>query len=207
MADLSHRPRSPGGQLLPDPAVDAVYATTPADPADVSQNLTPAARARGRDTAEKLAKAAKDRRYRERRARRVVETTALPGMAPSPFAPKQLPPKERHAQSLRAIERAQGAVDLVFDFTEHLIRAGTEVVDKIRRGKEVSEAEARVITEARQAANKLIDKCVPDIIAEGAGKGGQVQINFGAPLARLMQTGPATIDLTPQETPDGPAGD
>jgi hypothetical protein len=200
MASLSSRKRSKTGQLLPDPEVDALI--------DGRVNNDPHMSAEDREKYRQLANAARERKYREKLQRKVIQTDKhLPGMSPSPFDQQQLKPKERHAQTEQAIERARGAVNLVFDFTENLIRAGNEAVDKIRAGKEVNQAEIQVVTEARLAANKLIDKVVPDIMAEGA-KGGQVHINFGAPLARLMQTGATTIELTPSDTPteDTPDG-
>lgn len=198
----AHRKRDERHRFVADPEVDALVELLKDGRANGGQSAEVMARLRPK------AKAAKDRMYKEKATRRVIAVEkALPGMAPSPFDPRGISPKERHAQTDRAIERARGAIDLVFDFTENLIRAGDEVVTKIRHGKEVSEAESKVVGEARQAANKLLDKTVPDIMTEGT-KGGMVHINFGAPLARLMQPTPTSIEITPEDpTTSTPAED
>ena len=195
-----HRQRDEHHRFLPDPEVTAAREALPdVDPPQKHHLDSDEAKKR-----QQLGVAAKQRRRREKQhTTRVIQVSGLPGASPTPNS-LGVTSKERHAQSTRAIERAQQTVDLIFNFTEKLILTGTDIVTKIGEGREVNEAESKLIGEARQAANKLLDKLVPDIMTDGA-KGGHVQINFGAPLARLMQSGQtATIEI---EDTSGNAGD
>ena len=100
--------------------------------------------------------------------------------------------REKDTQINRALERTEKSVDRVFAFLNKLVTRGVEILDK--KG-EPSPVELTLISEARMASLKFLDKAVADASATPISNhaGTAVQIVIGAPLTRMIQGGAPLI--------------